>query len=483
MRLRSTVIVAIIIPLFASLFAFSAFSLWALENSSRERLQNEVKLIARAIRTPISYAMEKDREGSIQESLSSAFSFQRIYGAYVYDNQGERLAGIGMGGDAMAQKQIESVARTGDEKSQYISNQETDYYAYFIPLTNWQGKVTGVLQVNRLESTLSHYINLLTLIALLIFVGGIVWVLLLVWWGFRRYVDMPLKQLHISMQRIEEGDMSHRAIPSGSLEFSQLARGFNNMIDAIVAKDAEVLERKTKEIELERHLRKSRKLAEIGVLAAGVAHELGSPLTVIKGQSRRMQRHANTEHDIKSLQRIDNEIARMTRTIEDLINLGRKHTLHKKTAPIMDLVEDSLLLIESETQSQKANVDVVSSSYDLSVNVDPDRFQQVLTNLFKNAVQAANDGDVIIRVGLDTSYVLIEVEDSGPGIDEDEKPYLFDPFFTTKPVNQGSGLGLSVAHRIVEDHGGDIQVAHSTLGGAKFSVRIPMAMTEPQGAK
>lgn len=475
MKLRNRFLWIVIAPLFTSLFLFSGVSLWMLENSARERLQNEVKTITRAIRIPLSYALENNRDNAIQKSLSTTFEFQNIYGAYIFDPQGRLLAGIGMGKSAFGAGDIRQVAERYEEIGRHVRQQGLSYYAYLMPLTNQRGQVIGVLQVNRIESTIDSYFNFVTLIAFVIFLAGISWVIFIVWWGFKHHVDNPLKHLHNTMRRVTTGDRRQRARPHGATEFNELASVFNQMMESIDERDREVRERQRKEIALERELRQSRKLAEIGILAAGVAHELGSPLTVIKGQARKLVPQVTPDQHFR-IDRVQLEVDRMTGIIRELINLGRQHQLERHPTPLRRMLEDTHKLLENMINEKATEVHLAPHITDRgpTLNVDRERFQQVLTNLIKNAVQASPGGRVTINAEVDASgEARVYVADSGDGIGDIDRAQLFTPFYTTKPVGQGSGLGLSVAHRIMEDHGGRIEVADGDDGGAMFILVLP----------
>lgn len=480
MKLRNRFLWIVILPLFTSLFLFSGISLWMLENSARDRLQNEVQTITHAIRIPLSYALENDRSNAMQKSLSTTFEFQNIYGAYIFAPDGSHLAGIGMGKDTFKPDTIRRVAEHYEELGQHVREGELNFYAYLAPLTNQRGRVIGVLQVNRVESPLDSYINLITLVALMIFLAGISWVIFIVWWGFKYQIDNPLKHLHHTMQRVATGDRRQRARLHGATEFKELATVFNQMMESIDERDREVRDRQQKEIELERELRQSRKLAEIGILAAGVAHELGSPLTVIKGQTRRLAPQVSSDQQFR-LERVHNEVDRMTGIIRELINLGRQHQLNRRSTSLRMLVSDACKLLEGLIAERATEVYLAPPlrDEDLEIHVDRERFQQALINLIKNAVQASPNERVTINGKIDAvGTVRISVSDSGNGIGDIDRAQLFTPFYTTKPVGQGSGLGLSVTHRILEDHGGRVDVRDGDHGGAVFTLVLPASHDE-----
>ena len=296
-----------------------------------------------------------------------------------------------------------------------------------------------------------------------------------IWWGFRRHIERPINRLLEVMARVEGGDREQRAAPRGPEEYRRLAVALNGMLDAMAEKDADIEARRLNEIALEKRLRKSRKLAELGVLAAGVAHEIGAPLTVINGQAQRLARREVIGEDERArLGRIRGEVARIVEIVRQLMELGRRHNVEKEWVRLDALVEGARQLVEEELEQGGIRLDTELPPRPPRLLANGQQLTQVLTNLMRNAAQAEGTRRVRLSAESRGDQLHLRLEDDGSGIREADKSQVFDPFFTTKPVGQGSGLGLSMVHRIVNDHGGTIGVFDSELGGAGFAITLPL---------
>ncbi|MBZ5486173.1 HAMP domain-containing histidine kinase [Halomonas aquamarina] len=478
MRLRNLIILTVIVPLFVVLVVFSLVAIKSLEDNVRSKLQTEVEIITRALSTSLSYAVTRESPAPLEEALQSAFSFHRIYGAYVFDLQGREVYGLGLGKDLFSAEEIRQVIERDDLYSNYRQQEGWTYYSALTPLRTQDGTVHGVLQVNRLNTGIENYTGFISVVAVLVFVIGAAGIVFSIWWGFRRYIERPLNRLLHVMLLVEDGDRSQRATVEGPAEYRRLASGLNGMLDAMAEKDRDIEARQSREIELEKRLRKSKKLAELGVLAAGVAHEIGAPLTVINGQAQRLARRDVIGDDERAkLGRIRGEVERIVEIVRQLMELGRQHNVEKGELALDQLVKSASDLVEEELEPRNIQLDVDLPSPTPHLMANGQQIVQVLTNLLRNAAQAPNVSHVRVRARKNQHELTLWVEDNGPGIPAANHQHVFDPFFTTKPVGQGSGLGLSMVHRIINDHGGTIGVFNSALGGAGFEITLPLSET------
>lgn len=474
MRLRNIIIVTVLVPLFLILLVFSLVAIKSLEDNVRSKLQGEVQIITHAIGTSLGYALERDTPDALQESLHSAFSFHRIYGAYVFDTQGEKIYGLGLGEELFEAADIRAVAEAGEPTGDYRQHERWNYYSALMPLTTPSGEIRGVLQVNRLNTGIENYTGFISVVAVGVFAVGAAGIVLMIWWGFRYYIERPLNRLLGVMERVEKGDRSQRAAAGGPTEYRKLSLALNGMLDAMAEKDADIEARQRKEIELEKRLRKSKKLAELGVLAAGVAHEIGAPLTVINGQAQRLARRSLIGDDERAkLGRIRSEVERIVVIVHQLMDLGRQHNVEKEPCRLDELLASAVSLLEDELERVGSRVEVVLPDPTPTLTVNGQQLTQVFTNLIHNAVQANPGGYIRVSADILNDELHIKVEDNGPGIADADKSKVFDPFFTTKPVGQGSGLGLSMVHRVINDHGGTVGVFDSPIGGAGFELTLP----------
>ncbi len=478
MRLRNLIIVTVIVPLFLVLMVFSLVAIKSLEENARSKLETEVQTISRAIGTSLGYALTRESPESLQETLQSAFSYNRIYGAYVFDIKGSEIHGLGLGEALYEADELQAVAEADEMRSDYHDDDGWTYFSTLMPLKSPEGNTLGVLQVNRLNTGIENYTGFLSKIALVAFSAGAAAIVLGIWWMFRRHIERPLSRLLVVMERVARGERRQRAATQGLDEFRRLGMALNHMLDALAEKDADIEARQRREIELERRLRKSRKLAELGVLAAGVAHEVGTPLTVIEGQAQRLARCETIgEDERRRLERIRGEVQRIVEIVRQLMDLGRQHNVEKERLALDDLVNDARQLVEADLEARDIHLELALPTPPVMLLANGQQLIQVLTNLLRNAAQA--DGVQRIRLAArrrDDSLCLT-LEDDGCGIPEADRSRVFDPFFTTKPVGQGSGLGLSMVHRIINDHGGSIGAIDSALGGAGFEIVLPLEDT------
>lgn len=478
MRLRNLIILTVIVPLFVILVVFSLVAIKSLEDNVRSKLQTEVEIITRALSTSLSYSITPGSDTSLEEALQSAFSFHRIYGAYVFDTDGRDIYGLGLGKDIFSREEIQQVIERDDLYSNYREHDGWNYYSALTPLRAQNGTVYGVLQVNRLNTGIETYTGFISIVAVLVFVVGAGGIVFSIWWGFRRYIERPLNRLLHVMLLVEGGDRSQRAVEDGPTEYRRLASGLNGMLDAMAGKDHDIEDRQRREIELEKRLRKSKKLAELGVLAAGVAHEIGAPLTVINGQAQRLARRDVIGDDERArLGRIRGEVERIVEIVRQLMELGRQHNVEKGRQALDKLIKSASDLVEDELEPRNIRLVIELPSPTPNLLADGQQIIQVLTNLLRNAAQAPDVSCIRLNAQQNDHELIIWVEDDGPGIPTPHHLKVFDPFFTTKPVGQGSGLGLSMVHRIINDHGGTIGVFDSALGGAGFEITLPLGET------
>lgn len=251
------------------------------------------------------------------------------------------------------------------------------------------------------------------------------------------------------------------------------------LIDAVARVIALLIDRREtvqyKKI-LEEQLRHADRLATIGQLAAGIAHELNEPLGAILGFSQLMQKDPGLPLQCTSdLEKIVKACLHAREVVRKLLLFSRQMPAQKIPTDINKLILEGLYLLESRCAKQHISVIKDLADNVPIISVDPALIHQVLVNLIVNAVQVMPDGgNLTIRTRLKENMVALIVEDTGPGITEEVKERIFVPFFTTKQIGQGTGLGLSVVHGIVTSHGGRIEVESEVGKGAIFTVFLPV---------
>ena len=224
---------------------------------------------------------------------------------------------------------------------------------------------------------------------------------------------------------------------------------------------------------LEEQLRRSERLASLGRLAAGIAHEIRNPLSSIKGFAAILaKRHGDDDRSREISEVMIQEVERLNRVISELLDFARPTELHREPCALSELIRRTLPLVEKEAAERNVRIGHRVEPEGLQAEIDPDRFAQILLNLYLNAVQAMDEGgDLRVEAFEDETHLLVRVSDTGPGIRPDHLPHIFDPYFTTKPA--GVGLGLANVYKLVEAHEGEIRAENRPEGGTAFTVLIP----------
>ncbi len=443
------------------------------EGAVQERLEEDVQLVARAIQVPLSAALTEGRAAQLYEALGSAFRIRRLYGAAVYDAEGELIARVGA--PELESSSAPEVGRVAEEGrgGEYGRVGERRVYSYFVPLTSPGGRIEGLLQVTRRRSDIEETVRRVRVQVGAVFAA--VWVLIagLVLLTYERGVGRHFQRLSTAMAGVERGARDARVAEAGPKEVAEIASAFNRMVAGVERAEAQVAEQRRREASLEGRLRRSEKLAAIGRLAGGVAHELGTPLAVVDGVAQRLERHGEAVSDAGAIREA---VRRMEGIVRRLLEFGARASGDRRDVAAASLLVGAAAALRGESESRGVSLVVDEGAPGLAVRCDPVRLESALTHLLRNAVQASGDGGTVrAAVETDGDSIRFVVEDSGPGVPAGVRNRLFEPFFTTKAVGQGSGLGLAVVYAVTEEHGGVVEVGDSaTLGGARFTLTVPV---------
>ncbi|MBM3475626.1 MAG: response regulator [Armatimonadetes bacterium] len=222
------------------------------------------------------------------------------------------------------------------------------------------------------------------------------------------------------------------------------------------------------------------KLSAIGRVVSGIAHELNNPLAVILGYAGLIREGMNLDEATQMADRISHQAERAGKIIQELLSFCRQERTVLRPTDLRHVIEAAL---ESTERLRSDRVQLLLALPEAMPTIagDPGGLQQVLSNVIGNACQAMGEAGGVLTVAghVADDTISLRVSDTGPGIPEDVLPRIFDPFFTTKGVGQGTGLGLSVSHGIVHDHGGEIVAGNGAQGGAVFTIRLPIREIEP----
>jgi len=229
----------------------------------------------------------------------------------------------------------------------------------------------------------------------------------------------------------------------------------------------------------------SEKLAAVGQLISGVAHELNNPLTAILGYSQLLTSNGQLgPQGIEYSDKLYKQAQRTHRIVQNLLSFARQHKPERVPVQINQALEETLALRDYDLRMSNIRVHLDLAADLPQTFADPHQLQQVFLNLVNNAVDAilehSREGDLWVRTGSDADRLFIEFTDSGPGVQDASR--VFDPFYTTKPVGKGTGLGLSICYGIITEHGGMIRVRNMPTRGASFTIELPVQSWVPPAA-
>ncbi|MEP7176445.1 MAG: ATP-binding protein [Gemmatimonadales bacterium] len=458
-----------------------AYALWALverEETMAPETRQETQAYATALSLAFDYALRDVKHENVQEILNRVSRAPTVYGVLVYDAAGARTfsSDILRVPGAPPRAVLREVLRTGQSATYEREIDDQRVFSVLQPIHAPAGEITGALEVAQplafIEAEQARVrrrflLNTLTLL------GALAVVTL---WLVRRVVAKPMDRMVEAAHALGGGDLSYR-IPeqAEARELGQLAREFNTMAGRLEAARAASELEAEKRVILERRLQESEKLAAIGDLAAGLAHEIAAPLNVISGRAELLlRRPSDTPARERNLRIIVQQIGRITTIVRNLLDFARRREPQVQRIELAGVVDGVIEFLDGELERSSVSL-VRDDTRGLWVSADPDLLHQVLVNLVLNAVQAMENAmgerRMIIRSGLDDTTVWLEVEDTGPGIAPDALGRLFEPFYTTKP--RGTGLGLGVSRNIVEEHDGQLSAANAASGGAVLRLTLP----------
>lgn len=473
--LQRTLLLYVVIPMLVLSGLVIRFGLQFANDLVTDRLESDLELVGRAIRLPISEALAADNMEAVRANLDSVFTIGQVYGASVYDTEGNQVASAGITEADLTESVLaEQVVRTGREQDSYRSVEGRDVYSRFLPVIDRGGQINGLIQITRRASDFERSLNQLARLAWLSWgVLAIATVCILIF-GHYRAVGRHIEMLVTSMRQVAQGDRQHRAETSGPAELQEVARGLNGMLDSIAAAEREILQRREHEIDLLKQLREQEKMAAIGQVASGVAHELGAPLTVIDGRAQRLLKKHDDADSQRQLQAVRGQVQRLTRMVRQLLAFSRTPVAVHEQVLVSELIQQARISVSYEQQGQSPELNLLPPAEDFYLTGDVQRLELALVNVMRNALQAATS-EVEISWQQQQDQVEIKIRDDGKGLPQessDQQP-LTTPFVTTKEQGEGTGLGLAIVQYVVSDHGGSLQLGNHPNGGCEVCIRLP----------
>ena len=349
------------------------------------------------------------------------------------------------------------------------------YITAYEPIYDPEGKIVGALFLGLLEEPFKQP-------GQIIFIGFLMVIILttsatlVVLYFSTLLILRPISQVISMANKVIQGDLTARTHMHPPGEMGRLCQAINKMADAVYQREEQLKDVTRQQIG------QSEKLASIGRLAAGIAHEINNPLTGVLTFAHLLhEKKSMTDEDRDDLHVIIRETTRVREIVRGLLDFARESVSEKKNLNLNEVIEQTTRLVQSQKEFKKIQIILNLQSNLTPVSGDKNQLQQVLLNLSLNACEAMPDGGTLtLSTYQDDDGVILSVADTGHGIERGVIEKIFDPFFTTKPVGKGTGLGLSVTYGIIQNHGGKINVISEEGIGTTFTVFLPKVQAEAE---
>ena len=514
--LASKLILATSVLLFGGSLVFGLVFFNYSEKVLLRNLKSHARSSAGIVQKSLRYGMLNARYGVMQQTVETLATLEDINEIKVMDRTGRVVfaSDSGLTGTAAQKSAAITDALNGVEPEPEITVSENGLKVLrsFQPILNEPAcfnaachvhredeKVLGVMETSfsthAIEATRQQmFTGTLLFGAIFVFCTAMLMILVLY-----KFVSRPVARLEAGMKRLSKGDFDTPIEIKSHDEMGLLAETFNTMaLDIKKYRERmenwtmslqDEVDKKTNEIvNAQEQIINAEKLASLGRMAAGVAHELNSPLTGVLTFAHllRSRTPPDRKEDIEDLDVIIEQTNRCSKIIKGMLGFARKGVSEASSININSLLEAVVQMVKNTAKFHNVEV-VLELGQDLPrITMDPNQMQQVFLNFLTNAADAMdNNGRITITtrtISEDPDKKLIELEftDNGPGILPDNLGKIFEPFFTTKPVGKGTGLGLPVSYGIIKKHGGEIVVRSKVGTGTTFFVRMPI---DPPAAK
>lgn len=484
MGLRTEIVLNISILMVASLLLVG-FTI--LKVSEQEILEQKIagsRIILFSLQRGITALQGEDwhQDPSLSQILIGYTQLREVEGIWIVDKDLRPLITRGTG--KRYGEDLLTVVSQGRREELRLERTGTLWWSFYNRLTITAplvraGRVVGGVQVSfSLAKVTARLVVFRRLFLILILIDSLV---LIVFGSFllSRIVVNPLKRLVGAAHRIGGGDLGYRAPIEYENEIGQLATAFNQMVERLAEKHKD-LERAIRKLrDTQDELINSEKLASVGRMASGVAHEIGNPLASILGHTeilhKRLKRKKLKDGAIllDLVDRTRKETERINRIIKDLLQFSKPPPSLIEDVDVNRLIKDSLQVVKAQKRFHNIALDLSLATKLPPARANSDQLQQVLFNILINAADAMPDGGTIaVRTEADKQWIIIAVKDTGVGIPSEDLDKICDPFYTTKSPDKGTGLGLSISLKIIDEFGGKLRVESEVGKGTTFNIYL-----------
>ncbi len=484
MRLTVKITFAVLLGVALVFSAYSYFSIQREREQLKKNLSREARHVGENLRFIVSELWQQRGEAVAIAFLKKANQ----------DYKSTLVRWVWLDGEVLPQHQ----PRVPVEQLDALYNEETvallagspdgqDFLLTYLPLYTEHGRI-GAIELSESMDEMHDYVQESLRRSAIVVGASIASGVLFMGVLGSLWIGRPMRKLRAQAERIGTGDLTTSINLSGKDEFAELSGTIERMRGQLAeAREAEQIANDEKYEALEK-MRHTERLATLGQLSAGIAHELGTPLNVIAGRAKLIDSSDMEGIDVsRSAKIIGEQAERMTQIIRQLLSFARRGEARKQKLELNIFLRGLQSLLEPIAHEQGIELMVVEGEQNLPVYADSGQLQQVLINLTLNGIQAMANGGTLTLVSChpsdvkvpeqldnkDNNWACVQVCDQGSGMEPETLGQIFDPFFTTKGVGVGTGLGLSIAYGIVEEHGGWIAVDSTPGAGSCFSVYLP----------
>jgi signal transduction histidine kinase len=457
---------------------------WQLAAEERDletAVEHDVRLLGRTLQVSFENALRDRQAEDVQETLGELEAIDPEVDVLVYDAAGSRLAAS----HGARESSRWLAARPEHTELRFVSAPEPGYVELLVPLRITRDARAATLVLVRPLDDMRADLRATRVRAAWSVLGFVLVVALLTHLLARYWVGAPLALMVEHIRRVRSGDLASTPLGARDDEVGATLKQF----EALVVELREARERIERDAEsraqLDRQLRDLDKMRAVGTLAAGIAHEIGSPLQILEGRLATLDQRAEDAREVRRLTSILlDQVRRITRIVSGFLDVARHRSNASVTAVGTEApVRAVVALLESEARRRQVEIKLRAAPCPLARG-DGDTLQQLTLNLVRNALEACRAGDRV-EITIEPSTmdaaagrspaVLLRVVDSGRGMAPEIAARAFDPFFTTRAHEGGTGLGLAVVKSIVDELEGSIEVASRSGEGSTFSVRLPVA--------
>jgi two-component system NtrC family sensor kinase len=507
--LKTKIILSVIIVVAVIEGVFLYLNIKSLSREILDKTEEEASNLSETIKLSIRYAMIKDRRDEYQRIIDDVAQRKGIVEVRIFNKQGEITVSsdkskVGTVVDKKAEacygchrEDKAEVLLPSDSKTRIYHTEKQRLLGLINPIYNEPScfpchpknvKVLGVLDT---MVSLEGFEKEKAQIYKRMMVSGVVSVFILSFLLsllLTRFVNRPIDKLLAATKTAAHGDLDQTVGVQSHDELGELADSFNNMISELKrSRDAiegwtqtleQRVQERTQELQqVQDQLVRAGKMAALGELAAGVAHEINNPLTgVLTFSSLMLKKVDETNPWKKDLENIVQQTTRCRNIVRGLLDFARQRKPDKKECDIHTLIERTVTLVENQAPFQ--NIQIVKNfGTDMPMlYVDADQIQQVFMNIILNAADAmtGNGGTLTIQTELRDGMVEVSFTDTGCGMSKEHLSKVFTPFFTTKETGKGTGLGLAISYGIIQSHSGDIEAESEVGKGSTFRIKLPV---------